>query len=83
MSHRTVLIRWRRYQTARLDDLIECLAREARRFPTKRREDDVRRLGAAMRTALQDYCDDISVGIEERVSHGVLLTMPDLAFERL
>lgn len=83
MSHRTVLIRWRRYQTARLDDLIEGLAREARRFPHKCREEDVRRLGAAMRAALQKYCDGIVVEIDGNVGHGVPLAMPELAFERL
>ena len=83
MSHRTVLNRWRRYQKARLEGLIEGLEREARRIPGANHSDEVRELGSAMITALDDYCERIATGVERRIDQGAPVAMPDLAFERL
>ncbi|MBM3582901.1 MAG: hypothetical protein FJX36_00310 [Alphaproteobacteria bacterium] len=83
MSHRTVLNRWRRYQVARLEGLIEGLAREARRIPAPDCEHQVLALGAAMDEALEAYCEDIAASVDREVAQGAPLPMPDLAFERL
>jgi hypothetical protein len=83
MSHRTVLNRWRRYQVARLEGLIEGLAREAKRVPGPDREGQVRALGMAMTEALEAYCEDIAASVDCKIGQGVALPMPDLAFERL
>ena len=83
MSHRTVLNRWRRYQVARLEGLIEGLAREAKRVPGRDREGQVRALGAAMAEALEAYCEDIATSVDRGISQGAPPAMPDLAFERL
>jgi hypothetical protein len=83
MSHRTVMNRWRRYQRARLEALLEGLLREARRMPGNNHERRVRELGEAMFVALDDYCDRVAVTVDHGVSQGAPFAMPDLAFERL
>lgn len=83
MSHRTTLNRWRRYQVARLEGLVEGLAREARRIPTCSREGDILMLGAAMRGALDDYCQSVAHDVDSTLAAGARADIPDLRFEPL
>jgi hypothetical protein len=83
MSLQTALNRWRRYQVARLEGLVEGLAREARRIPTSSREHDVRVLGAAMLVALDEHCQSVAEDLGADFATGQLRDIPDFRFERL
>lgn len=83
MSHRTVLNRWRRYQIARLEGLVDGLAREARRIPGQDHERKVQELGQAMFAALEAHCDSIARSVETGIRRGAPIHMPELAYERL
>lgn len=75
--------RWRRYQLARLDGLINGLLIEARRLPADDLEVEIVRLGSTMRCRLNEHCDAVRANVHERISLGEPANIPDLAFERL
>jgi hypothetical protein len=83
MSLQTALNRWRRYQVARLEGLIEGLAREARRIPSSTREHEIRVLGAAMLLALDEHCQSLAEELGADFATGRLADIPDFRFERL
>lgn len=82
MSDLTVMNRWRRYQLARLDGLINGLLSEARRLPDDELEFEIVRLGSAMRNRLTEHCDVLRDKVHGDVAHGRPAAIPELAYER-
>lgn len=82
MSDLTVMNRWRRYQLARLDGLINGLLSEARRLPDDELEIEIVRLGGAMRDRLTEHCDALRDKVHSDVVHGRPVAIPELAYER-
>lgn len=83
MSHLTVLNRWRRYQLARLEGLIEGMVEEAHRLPGPDLEPEVRRLGTVMMSRLAEHCDLVRDEVHKGMIEGRPVALPDVCFERL
>ncbi len=83
VSDLTVMNRWRRYQLARLDGLINGLLSEARRLPGNVFEHEITRLGNEMRDRLNDHCDAVSQQVRADLAVGRPAYIPDFRFERL
>jgi hypothetical protein len=83
VSDLTVMNRWRRYQVARLEGLLDGLLYEARRLPDSSFEPEIHRLGNAMRQSLNAHCDDVRSIIHRQAVEGQPLSMPELRFESL
>jgi len=75
--------RWRRYQLARLDGLINGLLSEARRLPGDDLEHEIARLGKEMRDRLNDHCDAVRHQVHADLAIGRAAAIPDFRFERL
>lgn len=83
MSDLTVMNRWRRYQVARLEGLIDGLLHEARRLPENDFEPEIVRLGAEMKQRLTAHCDNVRDHIHRQAMEGLPVQMPELIFEPL
>jgi len=79
MSEVTYLVRWQRYQIARLEGLIDGLRVEAERLHRRDFSPVIDLLGQAMLNDLKAQCEELKA----RAKDGDKVPMPELRFERL